>query len=95
VRAVHCGLAIRDGARQLGLAVRVGIHTGEIERRGEDIAGIGVHIAARVQSCAQPGEVWVSRTVTDVVAGSDIAFTDRGTRELKGIPGPWQLYSAD
>jgi class 3 adenylate cyclase len=94
-QAVQCGLAVRDSARQLGLAVRVGIHTGEIERRGDDVAGIGVHIAARVQSCAEPGSVWVSRTVTDLVAGSGITFTDRGVRHLKGIPDAWQLYSAD
>jgi len=94
-RAVRCGVAIRDAANQLGLAVRVGVHTGEIERRGEDVAGIGVHIAARVQSCAEPGQVLVSRTVTDLVAGSGITFTDRGARLLKGIPDPWQLYSVD
>jgi class 3 adenylate cyclase len=93
-RAVHCGLAIRDGSRQLGLALRVGVHTGEVERRGEDVAGVAVHLAARVQSRASPGEVWVSRTVADLVAGSGIHFTDSGTHDLKGIPERWQLYSA-
>jgi class 3 adenylate cyclase len=73
--------------------VRVGVHTGEVERRGDDVAGIGVHIAARVQACAQPGEVWVSRTVTDLVAGSGINFTDRGEHLLRGVPGNWQLFS--
>jgi len=92
-RGVHCGLAICDGARQLGVAVRVGVHTGEIERRGDDIAGIAVHIAARVQSKAQPGEVWVSRTVRDLVAGSGLVFGDRGEHELKGVPGAWQLLA--
>ncbi len=92
-RAVQCGLALCAGARRLGLEVRVGIHAGEIERRGDDIAGIGVHIAARVQSYAAPGEVWVSRTVADLVTGSGIVFVDRGEHELRGVPGPWQLLS--
>lgn len=92
-RAIQCGLAICEGARQLGLEVRVGVHTGEVERRGDDVAGIGVHIAARVQACAQPGEVWVSRTVTDLVTGSGITFNDRGEHPLKGVPGTWQLFT--
>ena len=92
-RAIQCGLALCEGARQLGLDVRVGVHTGEVERRGDDVAGIGVHIAARVQAQAQPGEVWVSRTVTDLVTGSGIAFNDRGEHPLKGVPGAWQLFT--
>ncbi|HEY2815301.1 MAG TPA: adenylate/guanylate cyclase domain-containing protein [Acidimicrobiales bacterium] len=92
-RAIQSGLAICDGARQLGIEVRVGVHTGEVERRGDDIAGIGVHIAARVETHAQPGEVWVSRTVTDLVAGSGINFGDRGEHQLKGVPGTWQLFA--
>ncbi len=92
-QAIQCGLAIRDGARQLGVEVRVGVHTGEVERRGADLAGIGVHIAARVEACAQPGEVWVSRTVTDLVTGSGIAFEDRGEHQLKGLSGTWNLYA--
>ncbi len=92
-RAIQCGLAICDGARQLGMEVRVGLHTGEVERRGDGVAGIGVHIAARVQARAQPGEVWVSRTVTDLVTGSGITFNDRGEHELKGVPGAWQLFT--
>jgi class 3 adenylate cyclase len=92
-RAIQCGLAICDGARQLGMEMRVGVHTGEVERRGDDVAGIGVHIAARVQACAQPGEVWVSRTVTDLVTGSGIVFDDRGEHQLKGVAGAWQLFT--
>jgi class 3 adenylate cyclase len=71
------------------------VHTGEVERRGEDIGGLGVHIAARVEACAAPGEVVVSRTVTDLVAGSGLRFSDRGEHELKGVPGTWQLYTVD
>jgi class 3 adenylate cyclase len=91
-RAIECGRALRDGARQLGLNVRVGIHTGEVERRGDDVAGMAVHIAARVQALAEPGEVWVSRTVADVVTGSAIGLADRGEHELKGVPGTWKLF---
>ena len=94
-RAIQCGLALCEGARQLGMEVRVGLHTGEVERRGDDVAGIGVHIAARVQACAQPGEVWVSRTVTDLVTGSAIVFSDRGEHQLKGVPGAWQLFAVE
>ncbi len=94
-RAIQCGLAICDGAHQLGIEVRVGVHTGEVERRGDDIGGIGVHIAARVQAHAQPGEVWVSRTVTDLVTGSGITFHDRGEHPLKGVPEAWRLFSVE
>lgn len=94
-QAIRCGLALRDSARQLGVEVRIGVHTGEVERRGNDIAGIGVHISARVQACADPGEVWVSRTVTELVAGSGISFSDRGERALRGVPGVWHLFSVD
>lgn len=94
-QAVRCGLAISDGARRLGLDVRVGLHTGEVERRGDDIAGIGVHLAARIQAEALGGEVWVSRTVTDLVTGSGIAFSDRGEHQLKGVPGSWQLFAVE
>ncbi len=92
-RAIQCGVAIGDGARQLGLEVRVGLHTGEVELRGDDIAGIGVNIAARVEGQARPGEVWVSRTVVDLVTGSGIEFLDRGQHSLKGVPGTWQLFA--
>jgi len=93
--AIQCGLAICDGAHQLGIEVRVGVHTGEVERRGDDVAGIGVHIAARIQAHAQPGEVWVSRTVTDLVTGSGITFHDRGEHPLKGVPEAWRLFSVE
>jgi len=92
-RAVACACAIRDGAAQLGLGIRAGVHTGEIERRGDDVAGMAVHIAARVEALAQPGEVLVSRTVADLVVGSGLEFADRGTHELKGVPGTWQLFA--
>jgi len=94
-RAIECGLAMAGGARQLGVEIRVGIHTGEVELRGEDIAGMSVHIAARVESSAQPGEVWVSRTVADLVTGSGIAFTDRGEHTLKGVPEAWRLLAVE
>src|SRR2546423_634752 len=92
-RAIECGLALGDGARQLGLDIRVGIHTGEVERRGDDLAGMSVHIAARVESAAEPGEVWVSRTVTDLVTGSGLTFGGRGEAAVKGVPGTWQLFA--
>jgi class 3 adenylate cyclase len=91
-RAIRCACAIRDAVRALGLDARVGLHTGEIEQRGDDIAGIVVHIGQRVSQAAQPGEVLVSRTVVDLVAGSGIDFEDRGEHELKGVPTPWQLF---
>jgi class 3 adenylate cyclase len=93
-RAVRCAQAISEGARSLGLEVRAGVHTGEVERRGDDIAGLGVHIASRIESLAGPGEVLVSRTVTDLVAGSGIAFRDRGPHDLKGVPGRWEVFLA-
>jgi len=93
-RAVTCGCAIRDTATRLGLEVRVGVHTGEIELRGDDIGGIAVHIGQRIQSLASPGEVLASRTVTDLVAGSAIEFEDRGDHALKGITGTWNLFAA-
>jgi class 3 adenylate cyclase len=92
-RAIQCGCAIRDGATQLGIEVRVGLHTGEIELRGDDIGGVTVNIGARVSALAGAGEVLVSRTVTDLVAGSGITFEDRGEHELKGVPGTWRLFS--
>jgi class 3 adenylate cyclase len=92
-RAIRCGGAIRDAARQIGLDVRVGIHTGEVDRRATELAGIAVHLTRRVCEAAQPGEVLVSRTVVDLVAGSGIAFDDRGEHDLKGIPAPWRLFA--
>ncbi len=91
--AIRCGTALCDGARDLGLDVRVGVHTAEIERRGRDIAGIGVHIASRVEALAAPGEVWVSRTVVDVMIGSGVEFASQDEHELKGIPGRWELFA--
>jgi class 3 adenylate cyclase len=93
-RAIRCACAIVEGVRtELGLDVRAGIHTGECELVGEKVAGIAVHTGARVAALAQPGEVVVSSTVRDLVAGSGIDFTDRGRTELKGVPGEWQLWS--
>jgi class 3 adenylate cyclase len=92
-RAIRCGTAIRDAASQIGLDVRVGIHTGEVERRGTELAGIAVHLACRVCETAQPSEVLVSRTVVDLVAGSGTTFDDHGEHELKGIPAAWRLFA--
>src|ERR671936_441753 len=92
-RAIRCGCAIADTVPELGLEVRVGLHTGECELVDGKVAGIAVHTGARVASIAEPGEVLVSSTVRDLVAGSGLCFEDRGTRELKGIPGEWRLYA--
>jgi class 3 adenylate cyclase len=94
-RAVECAFAARDAARQLGLDLRIGVHTGEVEVRGDDVAGIAVNIAARVAAVAEPGTVWTSRTVADLVVGSGLQFSDRGLHELKGVPGTWQLYAVE
>jgi len=93
-RAIRCALALGDAVRQLGLEVRSGLHTGEIELVDADVRGIAVHIGARISAMAQPGEVLVSRTVKDLVAGSGIRFEERGVHELKGVPESWHLYSA-
>ena len=93
-RAVRCAQAIAAAVVELDLEIRAGAHTGEVEVRGDDIGGLAVHIAARVAGLAGPGEVVTSRTVKDLVAGSGIEFTSRGTRELKGVPGEWELYAA-
>jgi class 3 adenylate cyclase len=94
-RAIRCACAIRDAAHDLGLAVRVGVHSGEIELRGDDIAGVAVAIAQRVSAQAQPDEVLVSSTVKDLVAGSGIAFADRGAHVLKGVPDEWRLLAVE
>jgi class 3 adenylate cyclase len=93
-RALRCAADILAGAKDVGLELRAGVHTGEVEVRGSDIAGLAVTIAKRVCDLAGPGEVLVSRTVADAVAGSGIEFVDRGKRELKGVPGTWRLYRA-
>jgi class 3 adenylate cyclase/pimeloyl-ACP methyl ester carboxylesterase len=93
-RAVGCTLRLRDRLRAQGIEIRAGVHTGEIELRGSDVGGIAVHIAARVEGAAGPGEVLVSRTVKDLVAGSGFAFEDRGLHALKGVEDEWQLYCA-
>jgi class 3 adenylate cyclase len=94
-RAIACACAIRDGARQLGIDVRAGIHTGEIELLESDIAGLAVHIGQRICVNAEPGEVLVSRTVVDLVVGSGIRFSDRDDHELKGVPGTWWIYAVE
>jgi class 3 adenylate cyclase len=92
-RAVECAFAIRDEVDGLGLKIRAGVHTGEVERRGDDVGGIGVNIGSRIATLAGPGEVWVSRTVKDLTTGSGLTFTDRGQHTLKGVPDHWELYS--
>ncbi len=93
-RAIECGCAMRDAVGALGIEIRVGLHTGEIELRDDDeVAGVAVHIAARVEQHARAAEVLVSSTVKDLVAGSGIEFNDRGEHELKGVPGTWRLFS--
>lgn len=93
-RAVACARAISEDVAAFGLVLRAGAHTGEVELRGDDIGGIAVHIASRVAGLAGPDEVWVSRTVKDLTAGSGLAFEDRGEHALKGVPDTWQLYAA-
>jgi class 3 adenylate cyclase len=92
-RAISCAREIRDGVRALGIEVRVGLHTGEVEVRGEDLGGIAVHIGARVAAQAAPGDVLVSSSVPPLVAGSGIEFEDRGEHSLKGVPGDWRLFA--
>jgi class 3 adenylate cyclase len=91
-RAVRCAFAIQSGARAIGLAVRAGVHTGEVELGGGGIKGIAVHIGARVAAQAAADEVWTSSTVRDLVSGSGLVFEDQGVRELKGVPDPWRLF---
>lgn len=91
--AIDCAQAIVDAVREIGLEVRVGMHAGEVEVRGNDIAGLAVHIGARVGAQAEPGEVLVSSTVREIVTGSRRTFADRGEYQLKGVPGRWRLYA--
>jgi pimeloyl-ACP methyl ester carboxylesterase len=92
-RAIACATSIRDEARTLGLQIRFGLHTGELELHGAEIRGIAVHTGARVVGKAGPGEVLASSTVKDLVAGSGLEFEDRGSHRLKGVPGEWRLYA--
>ena len=92
-QAIRCALSIRDALAAVGIQVRAGLHTGECQPIGDHLAGIAVHIAARVSAAAAPGEVLVSGTVRDLVAGSQFGFEDRGAHELKGVPGRWPLLA--
>jgi class 3 adenylate cyclase len=94
-RGIRAARNLQDALRPLGIGVRAGLHTGEIERRTDDVAGIGVHIAARVSALAGGDEVFVTNTVKDLVIGSELTFDDRGSYELKGVPGDWHLWSAN
>jgi class 3 adenylate cyclase len=92
-RALECARAVRAAVRRLGLEIRVGVHTGECELRGRDLAGVAVHVAARIEAVAAPGDILVSAVVKDLVAGSGMRFEDHGEHTLKGFPGEWRLYS--
>jgi class 3 adenylate cyclase len=92
-RAVEASIALRDQARSLGLELRAGLHTGEIELRGDDIGGIAVHLASRVQGVAAPGEIVVSSTVVDLTIGSDLRFEPRATEDLKGFDRDFSLFT--
>jgi class 3 adenylate cyclase len=92
-RAIRCATALRDRLRDIGVEIRAGLHTGEVQFRGEDVGGITVHIAARVMAAAGAGEVLVSRTVHDLVTGSDYVLEDRGAHALRGMTGEWQLFA--
>jgi class 3 adenylate cyclase len=94
-RGVRCACAIADEIRPLGIEVRAGLHTGECEMMNDDVGGIAVHIGARVASLAGAGEVLVSSTVKDLVAGSGLRFSDRGSQSLKGVPGEWHIYAVE
>jgi class 3 adenylate cyclase/pimeloyl-ACP methyl ester carboxylesterase len=94
-RAVRCACSIIEGVRDLGIDVRAGLHTGEVELAGNDVGGIAIHIGRRVSDLAAPGEVLVSRTVVDLVTGSGLEFAERGAHALKGVPGEWQLYAVE
>ena len=94
-RAVRCAQAITEDVRELGIQLRAGLHTGECELADGKVTGIAVSIGARIAAAAKPGEVLVSNTVKDLVAGSELAFEDRGTHALKGVPGEWRLYAAE
>jgi class 3 adenylate cyclase len=92
-RAIGCAAALREELAEIGVQIRAGLHIGEVELRGDDVGGIAVHLAARVMATAGPGEIVVSRTVRDLVAGSEVVLADRGSRRLKGVEGNWQLFA--
>ncbi len=92
--AVRCAMAAAAAVPSLGIQIRAGVHTGEVEVRGEDLGGLAVHIAARIAAQASPGEVLVSSTVRELMAGSELRFDDRGERRIKGVPGLWRLFAA-
>jgi len=93
-RAIACAEAVRDGVRALGLQVRAGMHTGEMEHGpGGEVRGIAVHTGARVAALAGPGEILVSRTIRDLVAGAPIRLESRGSHQLKGVPGYWEVFA--
>jgi class 3 adenylate cyclase len=92
-RGIRCATALRDRLKGTGMEIRAGVHTGEVQLRGDDVGGIAVHFAARVMAAAAPGEVLVSGTVHDLVAGSDYVLEDRGAHALKGIGGEWRLFA--
>jgi class 3 adenylate cyclase len=92
-RGIRCASSLRDELLRIGLPIRAGLHTGEVELRGERIGGIAVHVGARVMAAATAGEILVSRTVRDLIAGSEIHLEDRGSHALKGVEGNWQLFA--
>ena len=92
-KALRCAFALREALAPLGIQIRAGLHAGEVELRGDDIGGIGVHVAARVLEKAEPDEIVTSAAVPLLVAGSGFQFEDRGEHELKGVPGAWRLYA--
>ena len=93
-RAIRCAVALRKELAGMGIEIRAGIHTGELDVRDDDVGGIAVHIGARIMAAAGPGEILVSRTVRDLVTGSGITLEDRGTHTLRGLSDPWQLFAA-
>jgi class 3 adenylate cyclase len=94
-RAIKCAMTFSVAAAHIGLQLRAGLHTGEVEVRGEDIAGVAVNVAARIMSEAGPGEIFVSRVVTDLVAGAGVNFFRQTPRKLKGLPGRWDLFATE
>jgi class 3 adenylate cyclase len=91
---VRCALSIQEAARKIGIEIRAGLHTGEVELHGDKVSGMAVHIGARVAGLANAGATLVSNTVKDLVSGSGLRFEDRGMHALKGVPGEWRLFAA-